>query len=30
LPYEYVVEGGTRDWWTLFKSEYVKTKQFGF
>ena len=30
LPYEYVLEGGTRDWWTLFKNEYVKTKEFGF
>ena len=30
LPYEYVLKGGTRDWWTMFKQEYVKTKEFGF
>ena len=30
LPYAYVTEGGTRDWWTLFKKEYIATKTFGF
>lgn len=29
LPYEYVLKGGTRDWWTLFKKDYVDTKRFG-
>lgn len=29
LPYDYVLEGGTRDWWTLFKNEYIRTEQFG-
>ncbi|HIC92089.1 MAG TPA: cysteine protease [Syntrophaceae bacterium] len=30
LPYEYVLRGMARDWWTLLKKEYVPTKQFGF
>lgn len=29
LPYEYVLRGLANDWWTLFKKEYVDTKQFG-
>lgn len=29
LPYDYVLKGMARDWWVLFKSEYVPTKQFG-
>ncbi|RKX60844.1 MAG: cysteine protease [Thermodesulfobacteriota bacterium] len=30
LPYEYVLRGLARDWWTLLKNEYIPTKQFGF
>jgi C1A family cysteine protease len=30
LPYEYVLQGMAKDWWTLFRKEYVPTKQFGF
>jgi len=30
LPYEYVLKGLARDWWILFKHEYVPTGQFGF
>jgi len=30
LPYEYVLSGMAKDWWTLFKKEYIPTKQFGF
>jgi C1A family cysteine protease len=30
LPYEYVLQGMAKDWWTLLKKEYVPTKQFGF
>jgi len=30
LPYEYVLQGMARDWWTILKKEYVPTKQFGF
>ena len=30
LPYDYVLKGLARDWWVLFKHEYVPTKQFGF
>jgi C1A family cysteine protease len=30
LPYDYVLRGLARDWWTLFRKEYVDTKQFGF
>jgi C1A family cysteine protease len=29
LPYEYVLRGLAVDWWTLIKSEWVDTKQFG-
>jgi len=29
LPYEYVLQGMARDWWTVIKKEYVPTKQFG-
>ena len=29
LPYDYVLKGLARDWWTLFKMDYVGTKQFG-
>lgn len=29
LPYDYVLKGLARDWWTLFKMDYVATKQFG-
>ncbi|MCD4755489.1 MAG: cysteine protease [Deltaproteobacteria bacterium] len=30
LPYEYVLRGMARDWWTIIRKEYVPTKQFGF
>jgi len=29
LPYEYVLKGLARDWWTLFKNEWVDTGNFG-
>lgn len=29
LPYEYVLQGQADDFWTLFRHEYVETKQFG-
>lgn len=29
LPYEYVRKGIATDWWTLIKSDWVDTKQFG-
>ncbi len=29
LPYEYVLRGLAVDWWSLLKSEWVDTKQFG-
>ena len=29
LPYEYVTKGLATDWWTLIKSEWVDTEQFG-
>jgi C1A family cysteine protease len=29
LPYEYVLEWQATDWWSLIKSEYVDTGQFG-
>lgn len=29
LPYDYVLKGMARDWWVLFKAEYVPTGQFG-
>jgi C1A family cysteine protease len=29
LPYDYVLHGMARDWWTLLKKEYIPTKQFG-
>lgn len=29
LPYEYVLKGQADDWWTLFRQEYVDSKQFG-
>jgi C1A family cysteine protease len=29
LPYEYVLKGLAEDWWTLLKSEWVDTGQFG-
>ena len=29
LPYEYVLRGLAVDWWTLVKSEWIDTKQFG-
>jgi len=29
LPYEYVLIGLARDWWTLLKNEWVNTKKFG-
>ena len=30
LPYDYILRGMARDWWTILKKEYVPTKQFGF
>ena len=29
LPYEYVLTGLTADWWSLLKSEWFETGQFG-
>jgi C1A family cysteine protease len=29
LPYDYVLKGLARDWWSLVKSEWVETEQFG-
>lgn len=29
LPYEYVLKGLARDWWSLLKSEWIDTKKFG-
>ncbi len=29
LPYAYVERGLARDWWVLFKADYVDTRQFG-
>lgn len=29
LPYDYVLNGLARDWWSLIKSEWVESKQFG-
>jgi C1A family cysteine protease len=29
LPYEYILRGLAVDWWSLLKSEWVETKQFG-
>ena len=29
LPYSYVEQGMALDWWSLFRSEYVDTQQFG-
>jgi len=29
LPYEYVLQSQAVDWWSLLKSEWVDTKQFG-
>lgn len=29
LPYQYVLKGLAVDWWSLFKQDYVDTKQFG-
>ena len=29
LPYEYVLSGLAVDWWSMIKSEWVETKQFG-
>lgn len=29
LPYDYVIKGLARDWWTLFKMSYTETNQFG-
>ncbi len=28
LPYEYVLKGVTRDWWSLLKAEWIDTGQF--
>lgn len=30
LPYEYVLKGLAIDWWTLVKSEWIDTRNFGF
>ncbi|MGZ4864911.1 MAG: C1 family peptidase [Halobacteriota archaeon] len=30
LPYEYVVQGMTDDWWTLIQGSWVNTDAFGF
>jgi C1A family cysteine protease len=30
LPYKYVTEGLAIDWWTLLKSAWVDTENFGF
>ena len=29
LPYDYVLKGLARDWWSLLKSEWIDTKVFG-
>jgi len=29
LPYDYILKGLARDWWTLFKKDYIPTKAFG-
>ncbi|PSB24781.1 peptidoglycan-binding protein [Stenomitos frigidus] len=29
LPYDYVLVGLARDWWSLIKAEWVETEQFG-
>ncbi|NET37988.1 MAG: cysteine protease [Cyanothece sp. SIO1E1] len=29
LPYEYILDGLTADWWSLLKSEWFETGQFG-
>lgn len=29
LPYDYVLQGLAVDWWSLIKSEWIDTKQFG-
>lgn len=29
LPFDYIQFGLAKDWWTLFKSDYVETKKFG-
>ena len=29
LPYEYILKGLARDWWTLFRIEWVDTGKFG-
>ena len=29
LPYKYVEDGLARDWWSLIKSEWIDTEQFG-
>lgn len=30
LPYEYVLRGQAIDWWTLLKSTWIETEEFGF
>ena len=30
LPYKYVLEGLTRDWWSLLKTEWFESDNFGF
>ena len=30
LPYDYILRGMAKDWWTVLKKEYVPTKHFGF
>jgi C1A family cysteine protease len=30
LPYDYILRGMARDWWTILRKEYVPTKQFGY
>jgi C1A family cysteine protease len=29
LPYDYVLKGVTKDWWSLLKMDYIETDQFG-
>jgi C1A family cysteine protease len=29
LPYDYVIQGLTSDWWSLVESDFVDTGQFG-
>lgn len=29
LPYDYILQGLTRDWWSLLKSEWFEDEQFG-